>query len=780
MKKQIFAPFFLFLAATAVWADDTTANASAQGTDAVKIQQQEVVRRQELVFRAMQAIRDGEQAEKDGLLIKAQEAYRFALTSLGQTPATQAAYDKAAADLVRVNIQLSDAAREKGDIAAYKSLMEEAQKVQPKNSEVESRLARLKKAEKNPNDTSFLPNEAVTPEFRKDVEAVQSLFIEAEQFRRTGQYDEAENRLKRILAMDPYNEGANKQLLKIGKEKMDYAQRARDENSQKRMTELEQKWSEPVHSDSFGNLQAVAPVAITRSNQFEINQKLKNIRLKSVEFSDATIDDAISFLNAKSKEEDLPDHVGVNFVVKQEARDTSRKFTLSLHDIPLSDALRYITQLANVKSKVEEFAVLVVPLAESTEVLLRRQFNVSPQFLSATRRANPTDTNDSARGRRTSPVITSDGGTAEVKDELMARGVEFPPGASAIYLPSSGILQVVNTQDQLDLIEELVNASNSQTLIVEVSAKLVEISQTDLNDLTLNASLINPLPTVSGLPVITSPSVTTALRGSQGFSVGSLDTLLGTSGAVNPNSLKLSGLLDGNSFNAVLTALAQKKSTDLLSSPTLRVKSGEDAKINVSRTFFYPTTFDPPQTVSHRQNGNNNSTTNIDGGPPTVIPAFPNEFESRDVGVRLTVKPQVGSDNRTIDLALFPEVTDFEGFINYGNPIFIQDADGNPVLLANNVINQPVFNTRRISTKVFVKDGYTVVLGGLMREDLQTIEDKVPLIGDIPLVGRLFRSKASRSIKRNLMIFVTARILRPDGELFNQPDSTAPVAAASN
>ena len=71
---------------------------------------------------------------------------------------------------------------------------------------------------------------------------------------------------------------------------------------------------------------------------------------------------------------------------------------------------------------------------------------------------------------------------------------------------------------------------------------------------------------------------------------------------------------------------------------------------------------------------------------------------------------------------------------------------------------------------MLIHDGSTVVLGGLIREDLQTINDKVPLLGDIPLLGRLFQSKANQSVKKNLIIFVTANIYQNDGELLNPPE----------
>jgi general secretion pathway protein D len=127
-----------------------------------------------------------------------------------------------------------------------------------------------------------------------------------------------------------------------------------------------------------------------------------------------------------------------------------------------------------------------------------------------------------------------------------------------------------------------------------------------------------------------------------------------------------------------------------------------------------------------------------------------------------------------------PQVVEFEGFINYGSPIFavgINTVGGtngisisSPVLLTNNVINQPVFSTRKVTTNVSVWDGQTVVLGGLMREDVQKTEDKTPIIGDIPLVGRLFRTNIDQHIKRNLVIFVTARLVTPGGLPLNQSE----------
>src|SRR5439155_20501181 len=103
------------------------------------------------------------------------------------------------------------------------------------------------------------------------------------------------------------------------------------------------------------------------------------------------------------------------------------------------------------------------------------------------------------------------------------------------------------------------------------------------------------------------------------------------------------------------------------------------------------------------------------------------------------------SDGVTLCLELVAQVGEFEGCTNYVSPIFGINPSatavlGSRVLLTDNVINQPVFSTRKVTTNVCVGDGQTVVLGSLMRGDVQKTEDKTTIIGDLPLVVSLFRT----------------------------------------
>ena len=242
-----------------------------------------------------------------------------------------------------------------------------------------------------------------------------------------------------------------------------------------------------------------------------------------------------------------------------------------------------------------------------------------------------------------------------------------------------------------------------------------------------------------------------------------------------PGVFSVAGVLTDPQFGVVIRALAQRKGVDLMSAPSVTTKGGQRATIEVIREFIYPTEFDPPQVPTNVGGGGIGGVAGIGGGTTSipVTPTTPTAFEMRPVGVRMEVDPTVGADGYTIDLNLLPEVTEFDGFINYGSPIL-----SNGQVLTENIINQPVFSTRKVTTAVTVWDGQTVVLGGLIREDVQDVEDKIPVLGDLPWVGRMFKSTAEDHFKRNLMIFVTAKLIDPAGQPINPALSGAGAGGA--
>ena len=400
-------------------------------------------------------------------------------------------------------------------------------------------------------------------------------------------------------------------------------------------------------------------------------------------------------------------------------------------------------------------------------------------------------------------------GRADARITLQSMGVSFPPGASATFWPHSGTLIVRNTQDNLDMVDALVDQANaSEPKQVSIESKFVEVNQNNLKELgfdwllgpfSLNGKVFGSGGTVgngtplsntaggsnfpfndpaTGQPIGQNPVTSGNQSGNFAISASALDALLmpglGQVAGVAPGIFGLAGVFTNPQFQVVIRALNQKKGIDLLSAPSVTTKSGQRAIIEVIRELRYPRTYTQPQVPSI-----SSCTSTIVGAsttvPVVVTPTTPQDWETRNTGVTLEVEPVVGGDNTTIDINLVPQVVEFEGFINYGSPIFavgVNTAAGisisNSVLLTANVINQPVFSTRKVTTSVSVYDGQTVVLGGLMREDVQKTEDKVPIIGDIPLVGRAFRTNAEQHTKKNLVIFVTAKIVTPAGLPLNE------------
>ena len=496
------------------------------------------------------------------------------------------------------------------------------------------------------------------------------------------------------------------------------------------------------------------------------------------------------------------------------------KVSLSLNSVPLIVAIQYLAEQAKIKYKIDAFAISLINLGENTEALLTREFRVKPDFI-------PTDTDSEERGPLAGNNIAG-GNQDRIKSNknatkhLKKQGIPFPDGAFAQYIPIGNKLIVRNTQGALDFIGAMVDSEMGMPpVLVEIESKFIEITQNNLKELgfdwllgplkigdyksaggsrpygqELNSEYYNNFPFgQTGMnPITASNRSGLGTNVNSAITSSSLDSLLqkiptGTNLA-SPGIFGLTGLLSNAQFQMVIRALNQKKGVDLMSAPKVTTKSGVKAIIKIVREFRYPTEFTPAE-VAKSSGGSNMNVQSTPSGTgllsienPTitttsqsVTPSTPTTFETRNIGVTLEVEPQVDADNYTINLDLSPEVIDFEGFVNYGSPVRAPVWKGqspfNPsgievAVLTENYINQPVFAKRKVNTYVSVWDGQTVALGGLMREDVQKVEDKVPLLGDIPLAGRLFRSNVEQKIKRNLIIFVTARLMDAQGQPLKQ------------
>ena len=277
---------------------------------------------------------------------------------------------------------------------------------------------------------------------------------------------------------------------------------------------------------------------------------------------------------------------------------------------------------------------------------------------------------------------------------------------------------------------------------------------------------------------------TDGLRGTAGLnqngvSVVALQSLLDPTFPQDAsNQIGINAQILGRGFSAFVQLLQNAIGKDLVAAPRVTLADGKESKIVVSRQMFYPTSYTQP-TVPNNDQG---------VGAGFILPSNPTGFESRNIGVTLTVKGESTSIPKAVDLDFTKlEVEDFEGFIDYGAQIStvtfgegpLTTGDTTVVLPVSSPIGQapylvPIFSKRSLQSRVRLLDGETVGLGGLISESVQLVDDKVPGLGDMPLVGRLFRSEASQKIKYNLVIFCTVRIIEPDGSLSFPEDEDNP------
>ena len=647
-------------------------------------------------------------------------------------------------------------------------------------------------------------NKTVQPGFVSRVETVKKLLLEGQGLYDSGRFDEAFKKFEEVLTIDRYNIAARRGLEQVNLGRSRVADAGYNETRASMITEVDKGWELPVRRADLGPTAIIEQPTLSSRGTQSINRKLDEIEISRLSFVDATVREAIEKLQQRSVEADrqrrkefgLPDEgdLGVNIVIKLDAAAQSQTITLDLANIPLREALDYIVKLANLKFKVDPYAVLVVPQSEPTDALVSMEFRVPPGFITATP-SGPADTGG-AEGVA---------GSSMAMEFLKSRGVPFPPGASANFLPGSSTLIVRNTPDNLGLVETLVQSETSAAPSqIEIESKFVEVTQNNLKELGFDWLLGQfALPGGSGvfggggtygnqpnssqnypfnypgtgtstdnpfIPVGQYPLTAGNRSGGTAISANAVDGLLLGNPVTGPATgvLALAGIFTNPQFQVVLRALNQKKGIDVLSAPKVTTKSGMRATMEVVREFRYPNEYSPPEIP--RSTGS---------GPQPITPATPTDFDMKKVGVVLEVEPTVGPDNKTIDLRLLPQVTEFEGFINYGSPI-----ENQGIVVTENFINYPVFSERRVETSVSIYDGQTVALGGLIREDVQKVNDKTPLLGDIPLAGVLFRSQVDQHLKRNLIIFVTANLIDPAGQPLAAsqqaflPDEELPSSAA--
>jgi general secretion pathway protein D len=237
----------------------------------------------------------------------------------------------------------------------------------------------------------------------------------------------------------------------------------------------------------------------------------------------------------------------------------------------------------------------------------------------------------------------------------------------------------------------------------------------------------------------------------------------------------------------VIHALQQRDGTDQLSDGNVTTLSGRQTQFQAVDLQYIVTSSGVTQTGAGTGGATANGTTTGNGAVATAIVPGTSVVP---LGPTIDVIPYVSADGFTIQMTLIPTLVEFLGYDNPG-PFIIQaqsvggvTGTGAPLTA---VLPLPHFRLRQVTTSCIVWDGQTVVLGGLISDNVTRVKDSVPVLGDLPYLGRLFRSEQNQSSKQNLLIFVTPTIIDPAGNRVhtdedlpfaqnNTPTQTKPLA----
>ncbi|MDR1435517.1 MAG: type II and III secretion system protein [Puniceicoccales bacterium] len=538
------------------------------------------------------------------------------------------------------------------------------------------------------------------------------------------------------------------------------------------------------------------------------------------------IDSIIALSEQYDGEQNSPNR-GVNIILITPPEETEPTLTLNLKNMPLDKILNFIAKASGYQFDIEDGVMIFRKMEGNlSENLDTKFFNISRSAIVrmtgiqssnsngnnsniskvSRSKENPSNKKDKKEGesapksseneksekskfQENSENSSSSGPIAReeklIKEFLQKAGVNFSGTRGSNLAYDGSQLIVTQTLRNIKRVKEIL-AKYEQIKQVEIETKFIEVQQSKLDELQFGWNMGFTWKNSTGATK-TNREISLLTNGKdQGNSLRTLNDAFnvknasGGEGSIvlenreNPIKIPSSmpgslggmnlGLSMGNlgnftgvigdkiSLGLTLRALEQQSDSDLMSAPKLTVLSGKTAKIVVAQEFIYPKTWG--QISSQVGTGDANS------AGVTITAGTPSDFQTRNVGVEMNVTPTV-EENNCISLQLAPKVTEFEGFIEYGGrSVAIQ---GNTTVQVPPGFYQPIFSTREIQTEVTIYDGATVVMGGLTREEVKEVHDKVPLLGDIPIIGKLFRSKGETTQKKNLLIFVTANILSPGG-----------------
>jgi len=453
----------------------------------------------------------------------------------------------------------------------------------------------------------------------------------------------------------------------------------------------------------------------------------------TADFKEVDFASAVQFLSESS---------GLNIILSDKAKEQGKSVTVHLVEMPLKRALDYLLKGQGLLSRFDEESIWVATREEmesepmETRVFLLQQ---GPGLFAAFQPITETRQGVALEATGVKELKT-------IKDVL--KEVVPTVGKSAMLLDErSGALIVTHVPYYLQQVELLLRQLDVAPIQVLIEARFVEVTFTDTKEWGLDEQLTGDASlTKKGDGTTRGPGLELAKTGSllaRGTKINFTDFTNQVAG--NGLNLTLQGILSGTQYQAVLHALAENKKTKTLSAPRVTTLNNQTATIKVVTEFVYATHY-KPTVVRQDLNGNGTFNDVVNGVSETRFVNAPQDFVTKDLGILLHVTPSVGEDLKTITLALKPEVSEKK----------TDDTFGGGVTL-------PRFTTRNLQTSVVIENGETIMLGGLMKDTTVNTETSIPVLGSLPVIGKLFRKEDQSAERSNLLIFLTAQVVNPSG-----------------
>ncbi|AHF89435.1 type II and III secretion system protein [Opitutaceae bacterium TAV5] len=618
--------------------------------------------------------------------------------------------------------------------------------------------ARIAARENNPENH---PIEEVNPKFVADQKVIQQLTTKGRAQYLAGDIDGAQETFRRVETLSAADPAAKYFLRRIAEEKGAMGKANREKTTALAMQQVAEAWQLPgVYRDTVDQV-----VADPRTNP--LREKIARLIMPSVDLRNMPLSQVVSTLGALAEdaEREQPTLAGnprVNIVLLDQ-ENKNPQVNLRLQGMPLKRVLDILVESIGYRYDVTD--IVSIKTGGSGPNML--EMEVFPISKAAIIRMTGVGSGSSAPAAAADPFAApagggggggSGGGEADgIRNFLQNAGVQFGPGSALAY--DGAAIFVTQTTSNLERVRNILARFNDVRQ-VEIEAKFMDVQAGALDELGVQwgatkvslsghgATITSPTRSLSGAFGISQSASSVTINGNS-YPSGA-PTLPGTvtDGSDTSDIASLSGWIGDFSVSASIRAIAQNQATELLSAPKVTVLSGNPALMVVAQELRYPQSFGEIESE-------------VGTAGVTITAGTPEEFVTRNIGVELRVTPTVEDDNYSITLDLNPKVTEFEGFVEYGGLSIA--ISGNNTVTVPSGFYQPIFSTREVTTKVTVWDGATLVMGGLTREEVKRVNDKVPVLGDIPYLGRLFRSKGETSQKRNLLVFVTANLVSPGG-----------------